>query len=158
MPGETADDAWLARREDMSRVMWCVLDKVSSEIVSWISIPFFARHEIITGNNRNDRDQLKKMCMVCAVASPKDLLAEIEDCSRSLVHMHDAVTVPETPIDFLRFVLSYGDNVFPNVCTISYRYFLQLVYQLLVVNVHSQNSDWFTRICAAVCLKKDCQI
>jgi len=31
-PGETADDAGLTRREDMSRVMCGVLDKVSSEM------------------------------------------------------------------------------------------------------------------------------
>jgi len=46
-----------------------------------------------------------------------DLLAEIEDC-RSLVHMHPAITVPETPIDLLSFIVSYGDNVFPNLCAI----------------------------------------
>jgi len=70
---------------------------------------------------RNDRDQLKKICRglkFCAVAYPNDisgidLIAEIDDC-RSLVHMHDAITVPETPIDLLMFIVSYGDNVFPN--------------------------------------------
>jgi len=46
-----------------------------------------------------------------------DLLTEIEDC-RSLVHTHNAITVPETPIDLLMFIVSYGDNVFPNLCII----------------------------------------
>ena len=32
--------------------------------------------------------------------------------------MHDVIRVPETPIDLLRFIVSYGDNVFPNLCTI----------------------------------------
>ena len=32
MPGETADDAGLTRRKGMCRVMYCVLDKVSSEM------------------------------------------------------------------------------------------------------------------------------
>lgn len=129
MPGETADDAGLTRREEMSRVMCCVLDKVSSEMDERFKqlmnfndkFSFWLDTKSLLAS-RDDRDQLKKMCMVCAVAYPNDisgidLLAEIEDC-RSLVHMHDVITVPETPIDLLRFIVSYGDNVFPNLCTI----------------------------------------
>jgi len=32
MPGEITDEAELTQREEMSRVMCCVLDKVSSEM------------------------------------------------------------------------------------------------------------------------------
>jgi len=34
------------------------------------------------------------------------------------VHLLDDITVPETQNDLLRFIVSYGDNVFPNLCTI----------------------------------------
>jgi len=80
------------------------------------------------------------MCMVCVVAYPNeiigiDLLAEIEECL-SLIHMS-----AETPIDVLMFIVSYGDNVFPNMCAV-----LQILitvgvgYQFRAVNFHSQNS------------------
>jgi len=32
--------------------------------------------------------------------------------------MDDAITGPETPIDLLRLIASYGDNVFPNLCAV----------------------------------------
>jgi hypothetical protein len=129
MPGETADDAGLTQRQEMSRVMCCVLDKVKIEMDERFKqlMDFNDKFSFLLDTkslltSRDDQDQLNKMCTVCSVAYPNDicgiqLLAEIEDC-RSLVHMHDVIRVPETPIDLLRFIVSYGDNVFPNLCTI----------------------------------------
>ena len=90
MPGETADDARQTRREEMSRVLCCVLDKVSSEmderlkqLMNFNDMLSFLLDTKSLLASRDDRDQLRKMCMVCAVAYPNDisgidLLAEIE--------------------------------------------------------------------------------
>jgi len=69
MPGETADNAGLTRREEMSRVICCVFDKVSSEMDERFKqlMNFNDRFSCLLDtksllSSRNDRDQLKKMC------------------------------------------------------------------------------------------------
>jgi len=67
--GETVDDVGLTRRQEMSRVMCCVLDKVSSEMGERFKqlMNFNDKFSFLLDTksllaSRNDHDQLKRMC------------------------------------------------------------------------------------------------
>lgn len=131
MSGETAFDAGLTTKQELSRVLHSVIDRIIVEINERFQ-------QLMTLNDRfgfimdiksllggsDDREQLLKTCVDCANAYPADvtsseLMAEIEDC-RSLLRMPESSYTPyETPIELLRFITSFGDrDVFPNLATI----------------------------------------
>jgi len=132
MPGEAARDAGLTAREEISRVMHCVLDKIAVEMNDRFqqlmqlndNFGFLMDIKSFLGD-AVDPEELTKGCADLQNAYPSnikgsELLAEIEDC-RALLLMRqqnssDCSTLPQTSLDLLKFIVSFGGpDVFPNL-------------------------------------------
>ncbi|KFM73429.1 Zinc finger MYM-type protein 1, partial [Stegodyphus mimosarum] len=124
MPGEIADDVGLTAENEMLRLMKSMLDKIHIEMVDrFISLKkvdsnfgflLDVNGLMATGNESS----LKQCCISMENFYDTDLdglemYTEIMDC-RMLFKTRADVKL-STPEDLLRFIVQYGEDVFPNL-------------------------------------------
>ena len=124
MPGETAEDVGLTAENEMLRLMKSMIDKIHTEMGDrFISLKkldssfgfLLDIKELMCTTNENS---LKQRCIFMGSFYDTDLdglemFSEIMDC-RMLLKTRADVKL-STPKDLLRFIVQYGDDVFPNL-------------------------------------------
>ena len=124
MPGEVARDAGLSAEEEITRVLIGILDRLRQEITT-----HFTRLKdldakfgfLLDVQNLFAPDRVENIHQNCIDLASfydtdidgDDLCAEISDCGMLLKSRIDSA--PATALELLQFVVSYGDDVFPNL-------------------------------------------
>ncbi|XP_039302821.1 zinc finger MYM-type protein 1-like [Solenopsis invicta] len=125
MPGEVTTDVGLSASEEIMRVMKSVLDRLQQEIITR-----FTRLEDLNSKfgfllnvtellHEKNTDNLRQHCSNFGEfynidVDGNELYSEICD-AKMLLHTRGD-TLPDTPMKLLSFIISYGDDVFPNLC------------------------------------------
>lgn len=123
MPGELAQDAGLSAEEEIVRIMKSVHDRIQQEIKSRftrlqeLNDKFGFLLDVETLLIDNDHSQLLRNCLNLGVfyitdINGNDLCNEIIDCKMLLATRIE--NSPKTPLELLTFIISYGEDVFPN--------------------------------------------
>lgn len=125
MPGELARDVGLSAESEISRVMKSVLDRLQQEICTRFTrlsdlnfkFGFLLDVENLLNKDNVDND-LEKNCKNLGEFYNTDfngieLFIEICDC-KMLLRSRKEIE-PKTPLEFLTFIISYGEDVFPNL-------------------------------------------
>ena len=124
MPGEVARDAGQSAEEEITRVLIGILDRLRQEITTR-----FTRLKdldakfgfLLDVQNLFAPDRVENIHQNCIDLASfydtdidgDDLCAEISDCGMLLKSRIDSA--PATALELLQFVVSYGDDVFPNL-------------------------------------------
>lgn len=123
MPGELAQDSGLSAEEEVDRVMKSVLDRFQQETTTRftrlhdLNSKFGFLLDVQTLLKSEDLDALRQNCLdfgnfYDTDVEGGDLCLEICDCKMLLVNRD---SLPSSPLDLLSFIVSYGDDVFPNL-------------------------------------------
>ncbi|XP_055874546.1 uncharacterized protein LOC129924311 [Biomphalaria glabrata] len=124
MPGENAGDAGLAAVEEITRIMKSVIDRLIQEMTTrfgrlkTLDEKFgflFNISKLFANDTSND---IQQHCATLADFYKTDidgteLFVEISDCSMLLKTRPDAT--PSSPLELLSFIISYGNDIFPNL-------------------------------------------
>ncbi|KAI8784290.1 Zinc finger MYM-type protein 1 [Biomphalaria glabrata] len=124
MPGENAGDAGLAAVEEITRIMKSVIDRLIQEMTTrfgrlkTLDEKFgflFSISKLFANDTSND---IQQHCATLAdfykiEIDGTELFVEISDCSMLLKTRPDAT--PSTPLELLSFIISYGNDIFPNL-------------------------------------------
>ena len=124
MPGELARDAGLSAEEEIARVMNSVIDRLQQEIsirflrLKKLNTKFGFLLDVKTLLAETNVDTLRQNCLdfgnfYDTDVNGHELCTEIGDCKMLLSTRTEVL--PETPLDLLGFIVSYGDDVFPNL-------------------------------------------
>lgn len=124
MPGELARDAGLCAEQEIVRVMKSVLDRFQQELNSRfnrlkdLNCKFGFLLDIKNLLTDENLEVLRQSCIDLenfydTDVDGKELFDEICDCRMLLNSRSDAL--PVVPLDLLSFIVSYGDDVFPNL-------------------------------------------
>ena len=124
MPGESARDVGLSAEDEIRRVMKCSLDTLQQEITSRftrlkdLNSKFGFLLDVTRLLERTDTDELSDECVDLAQFYDTDIAAselysEILDCKMLLTTRREIL--PKTPLELLTFIMSYGEDVFPNL-------------------------------------------
>ena len=124
MPGELKRDAGLSPEEEIVRVMKNVFDRLQQEMSTRFSrlkdlnAKFGFLLDVKTLLSDADEDAIRRDCTDFANFYDTDingheLFAEIGDCRMLLSNRTECQ--PETPMALLGFIVSFGDDVFPNL-------------------------------------------
>ena len=148
MPGELARDAGLTAEEEAVRVMKSTLDRFQQEVNTRFTrlndlnskFGFLLVISNLIRIDNQDMDLLRQDCLDLGNFYDTDvdgneLFTEIKDCRMLLNSRPD--TLPTSPLELLHFIISYGDDVFPNL-----RIALQILLTISVsiaVKDHSAN-------------------
>ena len=122
--GEKTHDSGLTAEEELERVLKCSIDRFLQEVETRFSrlnslnekFGYFLDIENLL--NCTDSIKLKENCLNLAQFYNSDingneLCNEINDCRMLLIERKEEI--PKSPIDLLKFVISYGEDVFPNL-------------------------------------------
>ncbi|XP_055882188.1 uncharacterized protein LOC129925758 [Biomphalaria glabrata] len=127
MPGENAGDAGLAAVEEITRIMKSVIDRLIQEMTTrfgrlrTLDEKFgflFNISKLFANDTSND---IQQHCATLADFYKTDidgteLFVEISDCSMLLKTRPDATNAtPSSPLELLSFIISYGNDIFPNL-------------------------------------------
>ena len=137
MPDELSLDAGLIAEQEIKRVLRSILDRLHQEILTRFSrlddmnSKFGFLLDVTNLLNSNDALAHHNHCVELGKfydtdINGEDLSTEVCDC-RMLLNNRGDIS-PKTPIELLSFIISYGDDVFPNL-----RISLQI---LLTIAVH----------------------
>jgi hypothetical protein len=124
MPGELAQDSGLSAEEEIVRIMKSVLDRFQQETetrfirLNDLNSKFGFLLDVQTLLKSEDLNDLRQNCLDFGNFYDTDvdggeLCMEICDCKMLLDVNRD--TLPSSPLDLLSFIVSYGDDVFPNL-------------------------------------------
>ena len=124
MPGELARDAGLSAEEEIVRIMKSILDRLQQEMTTRftrlkdLNFKFGFLLDVDKLLNDKDLDSLRHHCIEFGNFYDSDvegieLLNEVCDCRMLLETRQD--TAPKTPTELLSFIVSYGEDVFPNL-------------------------------------------
>lgn len=124
MPGELAEDAGLSAEDDIVRVLKSVLDTFQQELatrfirLSDLNSKFGFLLDVRNLVMSEELNALRANCLNLANFYDTDvdgneLFNEICDCKMMLTTRGDAL--PSTPLELLSFIVSFGDDVFPNL-------------------------------------------
>ena len=124
MPGELKRDAGLSPEEEIVRVMKNVFDRLQQEMSTRFSrlkdlnTKFGFLLDVKTLLSDTDEDAICQDCTDFANFYDTDingheLFTEIGDCRMLLSNRTEGQ--PETPLALLGFIVSFGDDVFPNL-------------------------------------------
>ncbi|GLV33409.1 hypothetical protein CBL_21208, partial [Carabus blaptoides fortunei] len=124
MPGELARDAGLSAEGKIARVMNCVIDRLQQEIsirclcLKNLNTKFGFLLDVKTLLAETNVDTLRQDCFnfgnfYDTDVNGHELCTEIGNCKMLLSTRTEFL--PETPLDLLGFIVSYGDDVFPNL-------------------------------------------
>ena len=136
MPGELKRDAGLSPEEEIVRVMKNVFDRLQQEMSTRFSrlkdlnTKFGFLLDVKTLLSDTDEDAIRRDYTDFANFYDTDingheLFTEIGDCRMLLSNRTEGQ--PETPLALLGFIVSFGDDVFPNL-----RIFLQILLTIPV--------------------------
>jgi hypothetical protein len=137
MPGELARDAGLTTEQEVSRVLNSILDRLVSEMTDRFSRlrdlntkfgflldtkSLLLQHEV--PDDAGDKDgELRSQCLhfgetYSSDVNGNELLQEVFDC-RLLIKQRQQkgsdFKQPTTPEELVKFIVSYGDDIFPNM-------------------------------------------
>lgn len=123
MPGELARDAGLSAEEEIVRVMKSAFDHFQQEMstrflrLKDLNTKFGVLLDVKTLLSDTDTNEIRRNCtdfgnFFDADINGHELFIEIEDCKMLLNNRNKVL--PETPLD-LRFIVFYGDDIFPNL-------------------------------------------
>ena len=124
MPGELKRDAGLSPEEEIVRVMKNVFDRLQQEMSTHFSRlkdlnrKFGFLLDVKTLLSDTDEDAIRRDCTDFANFYDTDingheLFTEIKDCR--MLPSNRTEGQPETPLALLGFIVSFGDDVFPNL-------------------------------------------
>jgi hypothetical protein len=124
MPGENARDAGLSAVEEITRIMKSVIDRLIQEITTrfgrlkTLDEKFGFLFDINKLFASDTSDDIRQHCATLADFYETDidgteLFAEISDCNMLLKSRPDAA--PRSPLSLLLFIISYGNDIFPNL-------------------------------------------
>lgn len=127
MPGESARDSGLSAEDEVSRVLKMILDRFQQELTTRFrrlndlneKFGFLLDVRILlTLEGDENQESLKQHCLDLGNfyntdISGAELFSEIADSQMLLKSRGDPL--PTTPLDLLSFIVSYGDDVFPNL-------------------------------------------
>ena len=127
MPGESAGDSGLSAEDEVSRVLKMVLDCFQQELTTRFirlndlnkKFGFLLDVRILLKRDSDEnQESLQQHCLdlgnfYSTDISGAELFSEIADCQMLLKSRGGPI--PTTPLDLLSFILSYGDDVFPNL-------------------------------------------
>jgi hypothetical protein len=124
MPGENARDAGLSAVEEITRIMKSVIDRLIQEITTrfgrlkTLDEKFGFLFDINKLFASDTSDDIRQHCATLADFYETDidgteLFAEISDCNMLLKSRPDAA--PRSPLALLLFIISYGNDIFPNL-------------------------------------------
>ncbi|XP_068115887.1 zinc finger MYM-type protein 1-like [Hyperolius riggenbachi] len=124
MAGETAEDVGLTAEKEMLRLMKSMIDKIHTEMgdrfnsLKKLDSSFGFLLDIKELMCTTDESTLKQRCIDMGSFYDTDLdglemFSEILDCQMLLNTRADVKLL--TPEDLLRFIVQYGDDVFPNL-------------------------------------------
>ena len=124
MPGELKRDAGLSPEEEIVRVMKNVFDRLQQEMSTHFSrlkdlnTKFGFLLDVKTLLSDTDEDAICRDCTDFANFYDTDIngherFTEIGDCRMLLSNITEGQ--PETPLALLGFIVSFGDDVFPNL-------------------------------------------
>jgi hypothetical protein len=124
MPGELARDAGLSAEEEVVRVLKSVLDRFQQEIrtrfirLNDLNSKFGFLLDVDNLLKSEDLNTLRTNCLNLATFYDTDvdgneLYNEICDCKMLLTTRGDSL--PSTPLELISFIVSYGEDVFPNL-------------------------------------------
>ena len=127
MPGERAGDSGLSAEDEVSRVLKMILDCFQQELTTRFrrlndlnkKFEFLLDVRILLKKNGDEnQESLQQRCLdlgnfYSTDISGAELFTEIVDCQMLLESRGGPI--PTTPLDLLSFILSYGDDVFPNL-------------------------------------------
>ncbi|XP_055877108.1 zinc finger MYM-type protein 1-like [Biomphalaria glabrata] len=124
MPGENAGDAGFAAVEEITRIMKSVIDRLIQEMTTRFGCLktldekfgfLFSISKLFANDTSND---IQQHCATLADFYKTDidgteLFVEISDCRMLLKTRPDAT--PSSPLELLSFIISYGNDIFPNL-------------------------------------------
>jgi hypothetical protein len=121
---EQAVDAGLTSEDEITRVMKSVIDRLYNEMstrflrIKDLDTKFGFLLDVKTLLSGTDTETLRESCINFGLfydtdVSGEELITEIEDCKMLL--RTRIQNIPKTPVDFLEFIVAYGDDVFPNL-------------------------------------------
>jgi len=127
MPGERARDSGLSAEDEVSRVLKMILDRFQQELTTRFrrlndlneKFGFLLDVRILlTMEGDENKESLQQHCLdlgnfYSTDISGAELFTEIADSQMLLKSRGDPL--PTTPLDLLSFIVSYGDDVFPNL-------------------------------------------
>ena len=127
MPGERGGDSGLSAEDVVSRVLKMILDCFQQELTTRFrrlndlnkksGFLLDVRILLIRDSDEN-QESLQQHCLdlgnfYSTDISGAELFTEIADCQMLLKFRWSPI--PTTPLDLLLFILSFGDDVFPNL-------------------------------------------
>ncbi|KAL5505424.1 hypothetical protein EMCRGX_G006855 [Ephydatia muelleri] len=123
MPDELSLDAGLSAEQEIKRVLRSIFDRLHQEIVTYFSrlddmnSKFGFLLDVTNLLSNNDALAHHRHCVELGKIydtdiNGEDLSTEVCDCRMQLNSRGDIS--PKTPIELLSFIISYGDDVFPN--------------------------------------------
>ena len=124
LPGELSRDAGLKTEEEIIRIMKNVLDRLQQEMTTRftrlkdLNSKFGFLLDVDRLLKTDDLESLRQRCIdfgnfYNSEVEGTELLNEIRDCKMLLDTRLDKA--PKTPIEMLTFIVSYGEDVFPNL-------------------------------------------
>ena len=125
MPGEQSEDEGLPTVDEMKRTLLSIMDHLTMEMTGRIerlgaldrSFGFL----LSIGHLLNTDDELSTQCKITGEffdtnIDGDELCRDILDCQMLLKKRNNTDTIqPTTPLELLRFVISYGEDVFPSL-------------------------------------------
>ncbi|XP_059141319.1 uncharacterized protein LOC131929216 [Physella acuta] len=126
MPGEVGQDVSLTAEEEIVRVMKSAIDRFREEVAVRFTrlkdlnekFGFLLDVNCLLKSDLTNKDSISQKCKVLGEFYKTDfngseLWAEICDCRMLLGSRSDAL--PKNPFELLSFIISYGNDVFPNL-------------------------------------------
>lgn len=127
MPGELARDAGLSAEQEVTRVMKNAIDRFRQELqnrfcrLKDLNSKFgflLDISDLLRDRNEKELKALRSDCTKFGSfydtdVDGEELYNEIIDCKMLLNTRGD--TLPKTPLDLVSFIISYGDDTFPNL-------------------------------------------
>ena len=127
MPGERAGDSGFSAEDEVSRVLKMILDCFQQELTTRFrrlndlnkKFGFLLDVRILLKRDGDEnQESLQQHCLdlgnfYSTDISGAELFSEITDCQMLLKSRGGPI--PTTPLDLHSFILSYGDDVFPNL-------------------------------------------
>ena len=124
MPGELAQDAGLTAEQEIVRVLSSVFDRLQHEItirftrLQDLNMKFGFLLDVENLVKCEELDALRQNCQDLGNfydtdIDGRELYNEIVDCKMLLDTRHDVL--PQSPLQLLSFIVTYGEDVFPNL-------------------------------------------
>ena len=146
-PGEHDEDVGLSKEDELRRILNGVLDYFSTDLrerftrLATLNEKFVFLFDVDYLVNNKNPQMFKEKCEILANFYDTDingdeLFRDINDCVM-LLKTRDDIKIDD-PADLLLFIISYGEDVFPNL-RFHYKFYLRSQFPLRAARDHLVN-------------------